>query len=203
MKESTKKEIRFWVVMLAIFGTLYATGWHTEVIGRLQQVLLYTNLFQPTINEQPESQAPSPATADITRFIRPINALAEEDAQSGQVPQLYFINFWATWCPPCVAEMPDIASLKNHADQQNWPIRFLMISLDDQPQKARDFVTRKELPLPIYTLAGRLPSHFDTDTIPSTYVIDGQGRILAERHGMARYHTDSFVSFLESQLSTN
>jgi thiol-disulfide isomerase/thioredoxin len=201
MKESVKKEIRFWVILMSLFGVLYVTGWHTEVIGRLQQVLLYTNLFQPTLHEDNSSQALRGGSLALQQLpFTPVNESAQLQARQSNQPQLYFINFWATWCPPCVAEMPDIAALKAHTEEQGWPVQFVMVSLDDQMSKAKAFLERKELDFPIYALEGRLPAQFDIGTIPSTYVLNSKGDIIAERHGMARYHTDEFVNFLQRQL---
>lgn len=59
---------------------------------------------------------------------------------------LYIINFWATWCAPCVAELPEFNALYNH--YKGKPVKVLLVSLDfkeDYPMKLERFVERKKL----------------------------------------------------------
>lgn len=60
---------------------------------------------------------------------------------------LYVVNFWATWCGPCVKELPEFAEL---ADKYNgYPVKVLLVSLDfkdDYPQKIQKFIHKKKLP---------------------------------------------------------
>ncbi len=55
--------------------------------------------------------------------------------------KIVFINNWASWCPPCVAEMPSIQKLKNTLKGED--IVFIMVSYDDQPEKAMRFIQKK------------------------------------------------------------
>jgi len=112
--------------------------------------------------------------------------------------KVVFLNFWATWCPPCIAEMPDIQRLYEDVDSDN--IAFVLISSDDSFQKAKDFVKRKEFNFPIYQLASPLPQVYDYRAIPTTYVISPEGKIVVSKSGMAKYNTKKFKKFL-SELS--
>src|ERR1700741_1424345 len=59
---------------------------------------------------------------------------------------LYIINFWATWCAPCVAELPEFDALKKRYGNQ--PVKVLLVSLDfkeDYPLKLARFIERKRL----------------------------------------------------------
>ncbi len=94
------------------------------------------------------------------------------------------INFWATWCPPCVAEIPELASFYNDY-QEN--LSFLALSLDDPDEidkAVRKFVQEKQVPFPVYVLMKR-----DLDAIseivkqelagalPTTLVYDKNGNV--------------------------
>jgi thiol-disulfide isomerase/thioredoxin len=107
-----------------------------------------------------------------------------------------FLNFWATWCPPCIAEMPNIQALYEsvHSDS----IEFVMVSLDEDHQKARDYLNRKEYNFPVYFLNGRKPGTYSSSVVPTTYVISPDGKIVTERRGMANYNTSGFKDFLRS-----
>lgn len=108
-----------------------------------------------------------------------------------------FLNFWATWCPPCIAEMPNIQALYEELSN-NPEIVFVMLSLDEDHEKARSFLERKELSLPVYFLQGRKPGSYDSSVVPTTYIISPEGNIVIEKRGMAKYDTDEFRNFLLS-----
>ena len=107
----------------------------------------------------------------------------------------YFINFWATWCPPCIAEMPGIAKL--YADQKD-EVNFVLVSFDTEFEKAKAFKAKKGYTFPIYRIAYDLPDMYNTGNLPSTFIIDGSGRIALVHQGMADYDTQAFRSYLKS-----
>ncbi|MEQ9467318.1 MAG: TlpA disulfide reductase family protein [Ekhidna sp.] len=184
MERKIKKEIIEWAVLLTVIGVIYLGGWHTEVIGRMQQVVLSTGIISPDYSDEEKL-----AAYDFWL----------EDIDGNQVDfrsfkgEVVFLNFWATWCPPCVAEMPDIHNLYEQTDPV---VRFVMISLDRDEQKAKEFVKRKEFDFPVYFLRSNLPASYDTHSIPTTYVLDKTGRIKVENQGMAKYNTSKFREML-------
>ncbi|MDZ7805896.1 MAG: TlpA disulfide reductase family protein [Gracilimonas sp.] len=191
-KSSLKKEITQWVFIFLIGAALYASGYHTEVIGRVQSVLLYTGIMQPDTDasimhgQRAEYNMPL-LTMDGDRIY-----LSEFEGKT------IFMNLWATWCPPCIAEMPNIQRLYDDINDEN--IVFVMASLDQDPQKAWDFVERKEFTFPVYSVIAK-PRIYDSSVVPTTYVISPQGDIVMEHQGMAKYDTDEFKEFLKSVSS--
>jgi len=107
--------------------------------------------------------------------------------------QVVFLNFWATWCPPCVAEMPDINSLY---DETSDSVSFVMISLDKDRKKAMEYVAANEFDFPIYFLNSSLPNTYNVRSIPTTYVLSKEGKVKVANHGMAKYNSKSFKSLL-------
>lgn len=185
----TRREWVEWGVILAIIGGLYFSGYHTEVIGQLQRLLLLTGLRQPN-TEQIEKPSVS------ARYDIPITTLAGDPTSLSEFEgKTIFLNFWATWCPPCIAEMPNIQSLYESLEQEE-NIVFVMVSLDEDREKARAFMQRKEYTLPVYFLEGRRPGVYNSTVVPTTYVIDPDGNIALEERGMAKYDTDRFREFL-------
>lgn len=188
MKRKIKRELIEWIVLIVVCGVIYLAGWHTVIIGRIQQVVLSTGIIQPTI-------------VDDKRYASYDFLL--EDLQGERIPfdtfkgEVVFINFWATWCPPCIAEMPDINKLYN--DKKN-KVSFVMISLDQDEAKAKDFLAKKDFQFPVYFLRSPIPRSYDTHAIPTTYVLDQNGTIKVENHGMAKYNTENFKQLL-SELS--
>lgn len=97
-----------------------------------------------------------------------------------------------------VAEVPTIETLYNRVSH-NDNIKFLLISMDEQPVKATDFMKGKEFPMPYYFPADGLPSVFRSSYIPSTYVVSKEGQIIYKREGIADYSSEEFRKWLVEQ----
>ena len=109
--------------------------------------------------------------------------------------KVIFLNFWATWCPPCVAEMPSIDKLH---EEMGDDVAFVLLSFDDDFEKAKAFDKRKGYNLPIYAPASNLPAMFQSSALPTTYVIDAKGNLALTHKGMADYSDPEFKNFLNS-----
>ncbi len=186
-----KREVIEIGVFLAIAGFIYAMGWHTEVIGTLQRGILATGIFRPDV------------TVDESEFVKaeynmPLMTIDGNQTNLNEYEgKTIFLNFWATWCPPCIAEMPNIQKLYNDF-QDDEDIVFVMLSLDEDPDKARAFMERKDFTMPVYFLTGRQPGVYNSTVVPTTFVISPDGYIVTEKRGMANYNTKSFREFLKS-----
>ncbi len=188
-KKSLKRNLIEWAIILVIPAFLYLTGLHTEVIGQMQRVLLWTGIIKPDISLPPEKQIP--AAYDM-QLVTPEGAPVSLEEFKGKV---IFMNFWASWCPPCIAEMPTIQSLyvQTHSDK----VAFVMISLDENPGKAKDYIQRKAYTFPVFFPAGNFPAQYESRTIPTTFVISPDGKIVMERKGLANYSGQQFIDFIK------
>jgi len=195
-KKEWRRSLIEYLVIGGIILLLYSTGYYVEVIGRLQQLVLWTGLIQPDL-EQPVHNLPT-AKTDL-----PLVSFSGKQVSLKRFHgKVLFLNFWATWCPPCVAEMPDIQSLYKHY-KENKNIVFLMVSVDQNPKKAHNFIKRKGFTFPVFFPGGSLPEIFQTQVVPTTFVINQKGKIVIQRKGMAKYNTDRFRTFLDSVISNN
>jgi thiol-disulfide isomerase/thioredoxin len=104
------------------------------------------------------------------------------------------IDFWATWCPPCVAELPSIARLA--ADPRLKEVAFLCVATDESAETVRDFLRDKDWPMTVLH-ATSLPNVFTTDGIPATFLIAPDGRTVAMEVGAAAWDDPSAVEYLE------
>jgi thiol-disulfide isomerase/thioredoxin len=109
--------------------------------------------------------------------------------------KVIFLNFWATWCPPCIAEMPSIDKLHEEMGDE---VAFVLLSFDDDFEKAKAFNKRKGYDLPIYAPASNLPSMFQSSSLPTTYIIDANGNLALTHKGMADYSDREFKEFLNT-----
>lgn len=184
MSKKLSKEIREWIVLIVIVSVLAVTGWWRNVAGFLQGVLLETGIRQPSKVEDVRQANYDFQVVNVGG--RTINFSEFKD-------KTVFINLWATWCPPCIAEMPDIHDLyKKMGDD----VEFVMISVDSDQEKAVSFMEKKKFEFPVYFLKSNLPSEFETGSIPTTFVISPNGEIVVEEHGLAKYDTKKFRDFL-------
>ncbi len=195
-KKSWKKAIIEYGIIFAIFGGLYVTGLHTEVLGFLQRGILATGLMNPDLekNEELVLNDAIPA-ADFNMEL--INSKGEKVAMQDLKGKVIFMNVWATWCPPCIAEMPGINNLYNEVDREK--VAFIMLSVDKDFQKAIDFNQKKGYDFEIYKLAGGMPLMYQTQSIPSTFVINAEGKLVMTHLGMGDYDTNKFKKFLKEQ----
>lgn len=111
-----------------------------------------------------------------------------------------FLNVWATWCGPCVGEMPSIARLAANPRLQGKDIAFVCVSVDDSLDAVRRFMADKNWPMTILH-ASSLPPVFSTDGIPATFVIDPAGRIVAAEVGASDWDSPDVVALLEKTAS--
>jgi len=187
-----KKEFKEWGIFVGVIGILYFTGLHTEVAAYAQRVVLATGLITPD-TDLDESELEK-----IDYNFKVKNMEGEVVALSEFKDKVIFINLWATWCPPCRAEMPSIQSLYDDV-KDNEDIVFIMLSLDDNEKKVRKFIDKKEFTFPIYIPASDMPEVLRSPSIPATYVISKDGKIISKKVGMAKYDTKSFQNFLERE----
>lgn len=103
--------------------------------------------------------------------------------------KVVFINNWASWCPPCIAEMPSIQNLKNNFN--NDEVMFLMVSYDDSAEKAMRFMRKKNFDFDVYFPGKKYPFH--TESIPATFIIDKNGKVVASHSGMSNFDNPELV----------
>ena len=188
-KKSLKRELIEWGIIILVIAFLYLTGLHVIVIGGLQSLVLKTGLIRPKTEKTADF-----GFADYNfSLVNQAGKLLDVNSLKGKV---IFLNFWATWCSPCVAEMPDINNLYKGLGNEN--IVFLMISVDDDFVKAKKFAEKRRFSFNVYYPASSIPNVFSGNVVPTTYIISPGGKILVKKEGMAQYNTDSFRKFLKS-----
>ncbi len=86
------------------------------------------------------------------------------------------LNFWATWCPPCRAEIPGFIDLQ---DEYGAEVQFVGVALDEGGfDDVRDYVEARGINYPITADRGRLfGAYGGTGTVPTTYLIDADGQV--------------------------
>jgi thiol-disulfide isomerase/thioredoxin len=109
--------------------------------------------------------------------------------------KVVFLNFWATWCGPCVREMPSIERL--HHSLQGEEVAFLLVSNEDK-DTVRQFLEAKRFDLPVYLQTGEAPEVFMSQSIPATYILDRNGVLVFKHIGSANWDDESCRRFIRA-----
>ncbi len=197
-----RKNLTSWLP-LALFALVLFTPLRPIVLGGLQRGLLATGLWQAEAPALPTAVPAAEMPVVLTGGAAPYPhnlPLATLDGKPVNLSDLQgkvvFVNLWASWCPPCRAEMPGIEALYKKVDKSK--IAFVMLSLDDNAAKARRFVQGRGYTFPVYLRTGELPAPFNSNSIPSTVVLGPDGQVAARHDGMADYDTPEFKAALDN-----
>jgi peroxiredoxin len=96
--------------------------------------------------------------------------------------KVLLLDFWATWCPPCRAELPNV--LKTYEAYHKQGFEIIGISLDKDKEKLTSFIKEKNMTWPQYfdglMWQNKLAAKYGVESIPATYLLDGQGTIIGK-----------------------
>ena len=108
------------------------------------------------------------------------------------------INFWATWCPPCIAEMPSMELLyQNYKDNED--VLFLFVS-NEEVTVINSFMSKKDYTFKVYQSLTEYPKEFDVTSIPRTFIISKKGEIVMDKSGPADWSSDRVLNTIDELL---
>ena len=109
--------------------------------------------------------------------------------------QVVLVNFWATWCGPCILEMPSLLQLHHQLPS----VAILAISIDEDPDAYSTFIARRHVDLiTVRDPEQKAAKLFHTDMWPETYVVDRQGVIRRKFVGAQDWTNAEIQSYLKS-----
>lgn len=162
----------------------------TDAKAFLQQSLMKVGFFKPNLENV--------VTKNIDKDYLDVNLInnhGEVVTLADFKGKVVFINFWATWCPPCIAEMPSIQILHDKFKDDS-DVVILTVEIESKKEKAKQFMKRKKLTLPVYYPDSNLPIVLFDGTLPTTVILDKEGNIAHKTLGMADYSGNDIVDFL-------
>ena len=172
--------------------------------------MLATGIITPDLPEISKAENEAEAVSENANSVNTIseamlaNDFLLQDLQGNTVKfsslrnKVIFLNIWATWCPPCVAEMPGIQSLYDKV-KGNKNIAFVMLSVDQNGmEKVKKFVAKKGYTFPVYLPASGVPAIFETRSIPATFILAKDGKVAVRHDGMANYDTKEVKEYMEN-----
>lgn len=180
------------VLMIFVIAMLFSPDFK----GLVTQNLMKIGLFQPNVPDGPSEELTANFVANSQNeeilFKNPEGHVIELADQRGKV---VFINFWATWCPPCIAEMPSINKLYSEFKDDDKVV-FMMVDVDNNRAKSQKFMDKRKFNLPVYTPASQIPSSYMGGSIPTTIVLNKYGKVVFKHEGMGDFSNEEFRTFL-------
>ena len=107
-----------------------------------------------------------------------------------------FISFWATWCAPCIAEMPSMQKLYEDYKEK---VVFVFVT-DESWQTVSNFYTKKGFDFPTYNQLTQAPRGLESKTLPSTYILDKNKKIVVAKKGAANWNSLATRNILDTLL---
>ena len=110
------------------------------------------------------------------------------------------LNFWATWCPPCLEEMPSMERLSRRLEEHRFAV--LAVSLDEEGAAAvAPFIERLEVTFAVaLDPASKVATLYGANELPTTFLIDPQGRVIAAAKGARDWASENIVDLLLERL---
>jgi thiol-disulfide isomerase/thioredoxin len=143
----------------------------------------------------PAPEIPVHSKVDINWKLKATNG-TEINLEEEYKDKVVFINFWATWCPPCIAEMPTIEKLyQKYKDK----IGFALISNEDI-RMIEEFKNRNKYTFPVYQIEMDIPEVFNLSVIPATFIISPDRKIALKHVGGANWNHEDVMKYLDELI---
>lgn len=165
-------------------------------------------MYLKEVIEAPKLEAPSSEDMELTTIDFESNILQFTDLDNNIFTiqdfkgKNLFINYWATWCNPCLAEMPYMAELyEKYNNEEN--IVFLFLSRE-KLKTIKNYIPKDESlqKLPIYKIITD-DEFFATSGIPTTFIINSNGEVVVKDLGSALWNDQSVFKFIDQLIEEN
>ena len=168
-RDIVKYTTKIGAVILIIFGLMMFSG----------KLNIISNYMSPSQGQVSTNQAEN--SDDSVNYG---NALLNQDDEPISLADYHgkvvFLNFWATWCPPCQREMPEIQKLsEKYQNSEDIAILTVVMPGGQEMDAAgiKKFLKEKGFTMPVIFDDGRLSSSFQITSLPTTYMFDRDGNV--------------------------
>ena len=193
-----KKKKSVWGKITDIIFVLFIIAWfipnsRLAIGGMVNRVK--SMIIEPSINDTRDEYLLNANDLNWQLEDMDGNRLNLQDYQG----KVIFLNLWATWCPPCVGEMPGIQNLYD-TFKDNKDISFLLVS-NEIKDKVQSFINKKDYTFPVYTTRFQSPQIFFSQSIPTTFVISKKGVIKIKETGAVNWGGDKMEEIINDLLN--
>ena len=138
--------------------------------------------------------------ADPPDFTLPL-LTGENGTLSAYKGKVVILNFWATWCPPCRAEMPSMETLYQRFKDQG--LEILAVDLGEKAATVRQFIRSNRYTFPVLLdESGRVGSLYGIEAVPTSYIIDRGGKIIATVAGSFQWDNPRVIAAFDALLTS-
>ena len=206
-----KNRLQILILTLTIIIGFLSYQYYTTS-NDLKQYKKYYNdlavLYLNEVMEVPELLPPEKTDMEIDKVDFSFNTLQFQNLEDESFRiqdfqgKILFINYWATWCNPCLAEMPSMVELYEQF-KHNEMIEFLYLSREKM-NVIKKFVPNDEYlqKLPLYKVTTD-DQFFATTGIPTTFIINKEGKVVVKDVGSAFWNDESVIDYLNNLLALN
>ncbi|MDR2245225.1 MAG: TlpA family protein disulfide reductase [Treponema sp.] len=121
-------------------------------------------------------------------------------ALGGLKGKVVFLNFWATWCPPCREEMPSMETLYRRLGAAG--LEFLAVDIQEKPKPVDAFIREGGMSFPVaLDESGRVSGMYGIRSIPTTFIVDRDGSIIAAVVGGRKWDGPEVIAAFETLLN--
>ncbi|NLN96923.1 MAG: redoxin domain-containing protein [Eubacteriaceae bacterium] len=183
-KKDMDKLVKAGGVLLILIGTMMLTGWMNGITGYL------------STPPQSNAQAPPETSQNQTTEQNPIGSNLPLQDQNGVTRTLseykgkvVFLNFWATWCPPCRGEIPDIEKIYQQYGLNEGDVAVLSVvspgaGREGSVEDIQKFIQENDITYPVLMdTNGEMFAKFQVRSLPTTFIVTKNGEILGHIPG--------------------
>lgn len=191
-EQKRKQKLRSGILNIVFFGLVLFFLLNTSAKSWMLKQFIKTGIFSAKIEQKSASDSSSVLAMPLT-YEDEIGQFASTENMRNKI---VFINFWASWCPPCRAEMPSMNKMYEQL-KSNPNYVFVFINLDEKTDVGKSYLEKNNLTIPLQRAKGFVPTDIYSGSLPTTVVLDKQGRIVMKHTGMADYDSKKFLNQLK------
>ena len=167
-----------------------------HLILQAPAILLLITLLSPRAAYSEELE---PYTDSTTREFTLPDIKGETQSLSDYRGKVVLVNFWASWCMPCVQEMPELTQLKQHLADQ--PFVILALNVGEGEKRVKHFAKRTSFDLPVLMdNSSKVFNEWKIEIMPTSFLIDASGRVRYRARGNPGWDNDQTLSLIENLI---
>ncbi len=181
------------IIIASIIGVMMIIGVIGYISGKVSNTTASTDGSQSSDNQGPVENAMAPDFKLTTVDNKDIRL-------SDYRGKVVFLNFWATWCPPCRMELPSMEKLSEKL--KGRPFVVLAVNVDESnPDNVKSFVRQMDLTMPVLVDNGSASDKYRVNAIPTTFIIKKDGVIYSIVNGARSWDEQSYVDAFDKLIA--